>query len=196
VVYFYKFSITNSLIKASLNFSKTTLSFFRKEYIKNFFFLSNEKSNNHDYMSSLVKLNLKSNYWNKFTNTTDSIKKSTSSDILYLYKPESLLGINQKYECLFLRKNTSFNNGRYSRHRQVYRTGVYMCFYINILVMYSLWFYFYKFKFKFTYYWWAFFLLPASFVHTRALKYNLYLPRELSMQMFNYINWILTLLKK
>jgi len=172
------------------------LSFFRKEYIKNFFFLNSEKLNNSDYINSLVKLNLKHNYWNKFTSLTNNVKKPTSDSMLYLYKPESLLSINQKYECLFLRKTKNFNKGRYSRNRQVYRTGVYMCFYINILVLYTLWFYFYKFKFKFTYFWWAFFLLPASFVHTRALKYNLYLPKEFLLQMSNYTNWILTFLKK
>lgn len=113
-----------------------------------------------------------------------------------MYKPDSALNLKSKLECFFLRKSKSFNKGRYSRNRQVYRTGVYMCFYVNVIALYLLWFYFYKFKFKFTYLWWLFIMLPFSFINARALKYNLYFPKEFLYHLSNYINWFLFFFRK
>ena len=51
----------------------------------------------------------------------------------------------------FLRKNKVFNKGRYSRCRQNYRTGVYICMYLSVVCIFGLYFWFYKFSFNFTY---------------------------------------------
>lgn len=117
---------------------------------------------------------------------------TTPPENIYLTRPNHyLLGLQEKkFECFFVRKNKTFNKGRFSRNRQIYRTGVYFCFYINILTFYGLWYYFYKFKLKFTYIWWLFILLPFSFIHGKALKSNLYFPTEFMYHFKNYINWI------
>lgn len=74
----------------------------------------------------------------------------------------------------FLRKNKMFNKGRYSRNRQNYRTGVYWCLYINIMILFGLHFYFYRVTYNFGYLWWLFFSLVASFFVPRIIKYRLY----------------------
>ena len=125
---------------------------------------------------------------NSYTNSKVTCDKTDKS--IYLTKPtQPVLGL-QRPECFFLRKVKSFNKGRFSRNRQIYRTGVYFCFYINILTFYALWYYFYKFKLKFTYLWWLFILLPFSFIHIRALKFNLYFPMEFLYYLRSYVNWI------
>ena len=77
----------------------------------------------------------------------------------------------------FLRKTKMFNKGRYSRNRQNYRTGVYWCLYINIMVLFGLYFYFYGFVFNFGYLWWLLFSLFLSFFFPRMVKYRLYDPK-------------------
>jgi hypothetical protein len=150
----YCCSITNFLFKDNSGFSEKTLSFFRKESLKDFFLLSKVPQTT-NFVGVLVKKDTNNFIWNK----TDSMRKLVaqknnveSSGLTYIYKPESLVTPKSSFECLYLRKCKNFNKGRYSRNRQVYRTGVYMCFYINVIALYALWFYFYKFKFKFTYF--------------------------------------------
>ena len=57
------------------------------------------------------------------------------------------------FEFQFLRKNKVYNKGRYSRCRQNYRTGVYMCMYLSVCSIFGLYYWFYKFSFNFTYLW-------------------------------------------
>lgn len=103
-----------------------------------------------NYLNTLVKKSTKEfNLTKNKTKVHNTLKGSYN----YLYKPETYVNSATNLECYFLRKSKSFNKGRYSRNRQVYRTGVYMCFYVNVVALYLLWFYFYKFKFKFTYLW-------------------------------------------
>lgn len=56
-----------------------------------------------------------------------------------------------EFEFQFLRKNKVYNKGRYSRCRQNYRTGVYMCMYLSVVSIFGLYYWFYKFSFNFTY---------------------------------------------
>jgi sterol desaturase/sphingolipid hydroxylase (fatty acid hydroxylase superfamily) len=63
----------------------------------------------------------------------------------------------QRHLIYFIRKQKSFNKGRYSRNRQIYRTGTYWCFYVNIVAVLGLNFLFYKFTINFLQYWWFFF---------------------------------------
>lgn len=56
-----------------------------------------------------------------------------------------------KNKMFYIVKNKQFNKGRYSRNRQLYRTGVYWCIWLNILALYGLFYLFYGFIFNFTY---------------------------------------------
>jgi hypothetical protein len=56
------------------------------------------------------------------------------------------------YVFFYIRKNRIFNKGRYSRNRQLYRTGVYWCLWLNIMLVYGLYFMFYRFTFNFGYF--------------------------------------------
>lgn len=109
-----------------------------------------EQSSDKNYLNTLVKKNTKEF---KLLKNKSKAQNNVKSAYNYLYKPETYINDTANLECYFLRKSKSFNKGRYSRNRQVYRTGVYMCFYVNVVALYLLWFYFYKFKFKFTYLW-------------------------------------------
>lgn len=55
------------------------------------------------------------------------------------------------YSNLTLRKVKSFNKSRYSRNRQYYRTGVYWCLWLNIILVFALYYIFYRYTFKFSY---------------------------------------------
>jgi len=98
--------------------------------------------------------------------------------------------LEKNLNCMYIRKNKFFNKGRYSRNRQIYRTGVYICFYVNIIVLYLLWFVFYKFTIKFTYLWWLFISLPSAFVLPKSLKYNLFYYKNFLFYSTCYFNWI------
>jgi hypothetical protein len=95
-----------------------------------------------------------------------------------------------QYTLYFLRKNKSFNKGRYSRNRQNYRTGVYWCLYINIIALFGLYFYFYRFTFNFGYFWWLFYCLPASFIIPQAIKFRLYNPYIFYKSIISYFEFL------
>lgn len=57
------------------------------------------------------------------------------------------------YNMLFLRKTKIFNKGRYSRNRQFYRTGVYWCLYLSIILFTGLYYWFYHFIINFGFFW-------------------------------------------
>ena len=61
------------------------------------------------------------------------------------------IGGTNNFEFQYLRKNKVYNKGRYSRCRQNYRTGVYMCMYLSVVSIFGLYYWFYKFSFNFTY---------------------------------------------
>lgn len=96
------------------------------------------------------------------------------------FKPSTLVNkvlcnTYSAFSVLFLRKNKVFNKGRYSRNRQLYRTGVYWCLYLNIILVYGLYAYFYKFYFNFGYVWWLSFSVIFAFSFSKVLKYSNYL---------------------
>lgn len=49
----------------------------------------------------------------------------------------------QMTEIFFLRKNRIFNKSRYSRNRQLARVIFYIALYINVLIIYGIFFVFY-----------------------------------------------------
>jgi hypothetical protein len=165
-------------------------SLLKNNFLNDFFLLGNKNlKNNNTYIDVLSDKNFNRGYAINFDSESalpGQVKATQPA--LYLYKPDNSLKNTNSLTCFFLRKSKNFNKGRYSRNRQVYRTGVYMCFYINVAALYGLWFYFYKFKFKFSYFWWLFILLPFSFINARALKYNLYLPKEFLLYLYGYVN--------
>jgi len=77
-----------------------------------------------------------------------SPKFSSTSIVKYLK-----VGQSNDFEFQFLRKNKVYNKGRYSRCRQNYRTGVYMCMYLSVCSIFGLYYWFYKFTFNFSYLW-------------------------------------------
>ena len=152
-----------------------------------------KSSKNTDKFWDNIKKNFKSNnklknYWvfnfakTKLTSNSKTDVQVNNSNYVVNYSGTSLgKYINDSslnnMSVYFLRKNRMFNKGRYSRNRQNYRTGVYWCLYINIMVLFGLHFYFYRFTFNFGYMWWLLFSLIASFFVPRALKFRLYNPR-------------------
>lgn len=113
-----------------------------------------------------------------------SIIKYSSSSIAKFINGDT------SYSVYFLRKNKSFNKGRYSRNRQNYRTGVYWCLYVNATALFGLYFLFYRFTFNFGYLWWLFYCLPASFVVSHAIRNRLYNPTILYNTICGYFNFI------
>lgn len=95
------------------------------------------------------------------------------------------------YTLYFLRKNKSFNKGRYSRNRQNYRSGVYWCLYINVIALFSLYFLFYRFSFNLGYLWWLFYCLPASFIFPYAIRNKLYSPQGFYNSVYEFMHFIL-----
>lgn len=99
------------------------------------------------------------------------------------------------FEFQFLRKNKVYNKGRYSRTRQNYRTGVYMCMYLSVVSIFGLYYWFYKFSFNFTYLWWFFIAFIASFFVPKIFKYRLYEPTTLLTKFFDLFRWFFLLVK-
>lgn len=119
-----------------------------------------------------------------------SPKFSSSSIAKYL----STQQLNS-FEFQFLRKNKVYNKGRYSRCRQNYRTGVYLCMYLSIVCIFGLYYWFYKFSFNFTYLWWLFIVFVGSFFIPKIIKYRLYEPTTILNKFFGFFKWASLLLK-
>lgn len=62
-----------------------------------------------------------------------------------------LLTNRNEFSNLVLRKTKSFNKSRYSRNRQYYRTGVYWCLWLNVILVTGLYYAFYRYSLKFSY---------------------------------------------
>jgi len=57
-----------------------------------------------------------------------------------------------KNNIMLLRKTKSFNKSRYSRNRQYYRTGVFLCLWANIILVLGAYYLFFRLTIKFTYF--------------------------------------------
>lgn len=99
------------------------------------------------------------------------------------------------FEFQFLRKNKVYNKGRYSRCRQNYRTGVYMCMYLSVCSIFGLYYWFYKFTFNFSYLWWFFIAFFGSFFFPKIVKYRLYEPSVLLSKFFEFFKWLFALVR-
>ena len=119
-------------------------------------------------INTFFKIKINKDFFNLLKNYY-TVKFSESSVSKYI-NPNSL----KNYNILYLRKNRIFNKGRYSRNRQLYRTGVYWCLWLNIIMVYGLYFMFYRFSFNFGYIWWGILILAYSTIFSRIVKYNYY----------------------
>lgn len=126
-----------------------------------------------------------------FNKTMVTLPKYSSSSI---NKNLSLTDLNN-FEFQFLRKNKVYNKGRYSRTRQNYRTGVYLCMYLSVISIFGLYYWFYKFSFNFTYLWWVFIVFLGSFFFPKIVKYRLYEPTTLLTKFFDFFRWLNLLIK-
>jgi len=101
----------------------------------------------------------------------------------------------KNYGFFYLRKNRIFNKGRYSRNRQLYRTGVYWCLWLNIIMVYGLYFIFYRFSFNFGYVWWGILILAYSTIFSRIVKYNFFNPYYVYAEFLALQRWYGYILK-
>lgn len=97
--------------------------------------------------------------------------------------------INKNNLVFFLRKNKIFNKGRYSRNRQIYRTGVYMCLWINIIFVYFYIFSFYRFAFNFGFMWVGIGLFIISMTIGRSAKYRFYNFKNFLNEGWEFFKW-------
>lgn len=140
--------------------------------LHNFFnFKINKVVTNFYYNADIRKINLiqlNSNFFNRLTLLLPiNFSESSTNKFIDLN--------NLKNYCFFfLRKNKIFNKGRYSRNRQLYRTGFYWCLYFNVICVYGLYFLFYRVTFNFGYIWLFLIVLFGSFIFSRMLKYNFF----------------------
>lgn len=65
----------------------------------------------------------------------------------------------------FSKKNYLYNKGKFSRNRQTYRTGVYLCIWLTVLTVIGLYFYFYLMSIKFTYFYILFLFFVSLFFY-------------------------------
>jgi len=120
-------------------------------------------------------------YFKNLNNSAILLKKDFVAFYADLFKVKHLptdvsqyFVYNSNVTSLFIRKNKIFNKGRYSRNRQLYRTGVYWCLILNILGVFGLYYYFYRFTFNFGYFWFPMCILILSIFGSRLVKYRLY----------------------
>ena len=132
-----------------------------------------------------------SNKISKYTKIGLIAPKYSSSSINKLVDANTL----SNFEFQYLRKNKVYNKGRYSRCRQNYRTGVYMCMYLSVVSIFGLYYWFYKFSFNFTYLWWLFIAFLGSFFLPKIIKYRLYEPTTLINKIFDFLKWVFLLFK-
>lgn len=164
-----RFNYVNSTIKSYTNTYKfESISFFKKN---NFYSnLSNFINYNFVELSSsfFKKINFNNNFFkNIYNNLPIRFSNSSINKYINFYNLSN-------YSFFYLRKNKIFNKGRYSRNRQLYRTGVYWCLWLNIMIVYGLYFFFYRFTFNFGYLWFGLALLIFSTIFSRVLKYKFY----------------------
>lgn len=108
----------------------------------------------------------------------------------YTKMHNTLLNLKSKSVVLFLRSSKHFNKGRYSRNRQIYRTGVYWCIWLNVVIVYGLHYFFYRVVFAFGYLWLPMCILILSIFSSRLYKYRFYSLQQLKIEFDEYNKFI------
>nr|NP_039490.1 unnamed protein product [Paramecium aurelia]P15614.1 RecName: Full=Uncharacterized mitochondrial protein ORF13 [Paramecium tetraurelia]CAA34057.1 unnamed protein product [Paramecium aurelia] len=78
----------------------------------------------------------------------------------------------KKISIFFAKKNYLYNKGKFSRNKQTYRTGVYLCIWLTVLTVVGLYFYFYLMSMKFTYNYLLFLFFLGLFFYKFFIKKN------------------------
>ena len=128
--------------KTSLNFNEYFISTWSNK-ISKYTKIGLIKNYNNFYFFKSFLLNTFETKVN-FNKTLLIAPKYSSSSINKLVDANTL----SNFEFQYLRKNKVYNKGRYSRCRQNYRTGVYMCMYLSVVSIFGLYYWFYKFSFN------------------------------------------------
>jgi len=160
--YFLNFFFLNKLLPYSISIVRITNFFFYKNCIYLHIKYAGIVFNAKVIFEKFKRLNWDLGYQNKqqvrHINSNNFIKDYVCTNILtQLFQKSFYNSELNHFEVFFLRKSRVFNKGRYSRNRQNYRTGVYLCFYLSILSIFWLYYTFYKFSFNFSYLWFFFF---------------------------------------
>lgn len=152
------------------------------------------------YTINSIRQKTKKKFINNLINENEAFNTNIKSKWLINFANTSLdkyINLNSiLYNILFLRKNKVFNKGRYSRNRQTYRTGVYWCLYINVILIIGLYFLFYRFSLNYGYLWWGLFLFLFSFIFSKTLKYSFFNPKKILIEWFEILKWLVNLLLK
>lgn len=177
-------------MRTHTNFYKNTFfdTYFYKELLLNFNF-------NFDFSIKLI------NFKNDFFLNNYPVKINTNfKQFLTYFWPTRVvnngfskffdLNLNKNNILFFIRKNKIFNKGRYSRNRQLYRTGVYMCLWINVIFVYFYIFAFYRFTFNFGFFWFGIGLFILSMTFARAAKYRFYNPTNFLNEFKKLVEWL------
>lgn len=140
------FLSNSNKIKSFQNNSLYVGSFIEKNsFLKKFFHLKKKIYSNHIFYYKWV-----GNVYNNFFKNNHDIGNTGGVSFLNtsVVKFIDITSISS-YNNLFLRKSKIFNKGRYSRNRQFYRTGVYWCLYLSIILFTGLYYWFYHFIINF-----------------------------------------------
>ncbi len=111
---------------------------------------------------------------NSILNSSKQIKKNFQiKDVFFLSNLLNLENAFIKYSnTLFIKNHKLYNKGRYSRNKQIYRTGVIWCLWLTVIALAGPFYYFYSFTFNFTYLWVFFFIFIIKFIYNYAAKHN------------------------
>ena len=186
---FFDFKFNNTL-----NFSTKNTNFFNKKAI---------------YLNSFFKKNFYQTVatYALYTKTYIAVADASLTNLNHFfvkYKPTDLSLLYSSFISnfssnnpifYFLRKHKLFNKGRYSRNRQVYRTGLYWCLWVNILAVTGFYYWFYRFTMNFGYLWPFFSLFVLSFFIPRALKYNYLYLNNLTSSIIKLVTWFFYIFK-
>lgn len=190
---FNKIKLDKKTKKLVFNFRNNNIKYFTKIYSKYNNFFKKIFFSLKSFYKNIFIMSYKFNHtklffnksWKNGLNLFYPIRYNESSVSKYI----NLENINS-YLFFYIRKNRIFNKGRYSRNRQLYRTGVYWCLWLNIILVYGLYFLFYRFTFNFGYFWWGVLIFSYSTIFSRIIKYNyhnlFYIFKEFSF----FINWV------
>lgn len=160
-----------------------TYNLFFKAFVKNYENINISILKFDPELFNKIKINVKNNWFSKI-----KLFYPTRFSESSMSKHIELNNINN-YTFFFIRKNRIFNKGRYSRNRQLYRTGVYWCLWLNIMLVYGLYFMFYRFTFNFGYFWWGLLILMYSTIFSRVAKYNFFNVFYVKNEFIAFFNW-------
>ena len=80
----------------------------------------------------------------------------------------------QMTQLFILRKTRSFNKSRYSRNRQLARVIFYFALYINILIIYGVFYVIYGLSLYHSWSWWLIFVVYCAFFFSLYLRITTY----------------------